>query len=127
MNAVARFPPLPGVCVPALPANPPHAAVGGVPASRVPAAGQLMTRDPARIAGSDTAIEVASTMRSLQVAFLPFCDQDGDLQGRSSRRGCLVWPAAGASGDRRTRHGRQSSVRPAQGRRGRRSARGTPR
>ena len=40
-----------------------------------------MTRDPDRVAGSDSLLEVAYTMRSLPVAFLPVCDQDGALQG----------------------------------------------
>ena len=40
-----------------------------------------MTRDPDRVAGSDSLLEVAYTMRSLLVAFLPVCDQDGALQG----------------------------------------------
>ena len=40
-----------------------------------------MNRDPDRVAGSDSLLEVAYTMRSLLVAFLPVCDPDGDLQG----------------------------------------------
>jgi len=40
-----------------------------------------MTRDPDRVAGSDSLLEVAYTMRSLRVALLPVCDQDGALQG----------------------------------------------
>ena len=40
-----------------------------------------MTRDPDRVAGSDTLLEVAGRMRTLLVAFLPVCDQHGDLQG----------------------------------------------
>lgn len=41
----------------------------------------VMTRDPDRVAGSDTLMEVAGIMRSLLVAFLPICDERGDLQG----------------------------------------------
>ena len=44
-------------------------------------AGDVMTRDPDRVAGSDSLIEVAGRMRSLLVAFLPVCDERGDLQG----------------------------------------------
>jgi signal-transduction protein with cAMP-binding, CBS, and nucleotidyltransferase domain len=40
-----------------------------------------MTRDPDRVASSDPLLEVAGVMRSLLVAFLPVCDEDGDLQG----------------------------------------------
>jgi CBS domain-containing protein len=47
----------------------------------VDVAGDVMTRDPDRVAGSDSLIEVAGRMRSLLVAFLPVCDPDGDLQG----------------------------------------------
>ncbi len=48
---------------------------------RFDVARDVMTCDPARVAGTDSLIEVAYTMRSLLVAFLPVCDQDGDLQG----------------------------------------------
>ena len=41
----------------------------------------VMTRDPDRVAGGDTLMEVAGMMRSLLVAFLPVCDEHGDLQG----------------------------------------------
>ena len=44
-------------------------------------ASDVMTRDPDRVAGSDTLREVAGIMRSLLVAFLPVCDERGDLQG----------------------------------------------
>ena len=47
----------------------------------VDVAGDVMTRDPDRVAGSDTLLEVASRMRSLLVAFLPVCDPDGALRG----------------------------------------------
>ena len=47
----------------------------------VDVAGDVMTRDPDRVAGSDSLIEVAGRMRSLLVAFLPVCDPGGDLQG----------------------------------------------
>ena len=41
----------------------------------------VMTRDPDRVAGGDTLMEVAGIMRSLLAAFLPVCDEHGDLQG----------------------------------------------
>ena len=47
----------------------------------VDVAGDVMTGDPDRVAGSDSLIEVAGRMRSLLVAFLPVCGPDGDLQG----------------------------------------------
>ena len=47
----------------------------------VEVAGDVMTRNPDRVAGSDTLMEVAGRMRTLLVAFLPVCDQHGDLQG----------------------------------------------
>jgi len=53
----------------------------GVDRRFVCVARDVMTCDPDRVAGSDSLIEVAYTMRSLLVAFLPVCDQSGDLQG----------------------------------------------
>ena len=41
----------------------------------------VMTRDPDRVACGDTLMEVAGMMRSLLAAFLPVCDEQGDLQG----------------------------------------------
>jgi CBS domain-containing protein len=41
----------------------------------------VMTRDPDRVACGDTLMEVAGMMRSLLVAFLPVCDEHGDLHG----------------------------------------------
>ena len=41
----------------------------------------VMTRDPHTVACSDPLLEVAGVMRSLLVAFLPVCDEHGDLQG----------------------------------------------
>jgi len=41
----------------------------------------VMTRDPDRVACSDTLMEVAGMMRSLLAAFLPVCDEHGDLHG----------------------------------------------
>ena len=41
----------------------------------------VMTRDPDRVACSDTLMEVAGMMRSLLAAFLPVCDEHGALQG----------------------------------------------
>ena len=41
----------------------------------------VMIRNPSRVAGTDTLVEVASVMRSLLVAFLPVCDINGDLLG----------------------------------------------
>ena len=79
MNDLTTVRPLPGVCVPA-PVGPGDAAAGmDRPTVRV--ARDVMTLDPDRVAGSDSLLEVAYTMRSLLVAFLPVCDQDGDLQG----------------------------------------------
>ena len=40
-----------------------------------------MTRDPDRVAGGDTLLDVAGRMRDLLVAFLPVCDRHGHLQG----------------------------------------------
>ena len=53
----------------------------GVDRRSVRVARDVMTCDPDRVTGSDSLIEVAYTMRSLLVAFLPVCDQSGDLQG----------------------------------------------
>ncbi len=53
----------------------------GVDRRFVGVARDVMTCDPDRVAGSDSLIEVAYTMRSLLVAFLPVCDREGDLQG----------------------------------------------
>jgi len=79
MNDLTAVRPLPGVCVPA-PVGPGDAAAGmDRPTVRV--ARDVMTLDPDRVAGSDSLIEVAYTMRSLLVAFLPVCDREGDLQG----------------------------------------------
>ena len=47
----------------------------------VDVAGDVMTRDPDRVACTDTLPEVARRMRSLLVAFLPVCDEHGDLRG----------------------------------------------
>jgi len=44
-------------------------------------AGDVMTRDPDRVACTDTLQEVARRMRNLLVAFLPVCDEHGDLRG----------------------------------------------
>ena len=44
-------------------------------------AGDVMTRDPDRVACTDTLLEVARRMRNLLVAFLPVCDEHGDLWG----------------------------------------------
>ncbi len=44
-------------------------------------AGDVMTRDPDRVACTDTLAEVADRMRSLLVAFLPVCEDNGDLRG----------------------------------------------
>jgi len=41
----------------------------------------VMTRDPDRVACGDTLMEVAGMMRSLLAAFLPVCDEHGDLHG----------------------------------------------
>ena len=80
MNDLTTVRPLPGVCVPA-PVGPGDAAATGMDRPTVRVARDVMTLDPDRVAGSDSLIEVAYTMRSLLVAFLPVCDRDGDLQG----------------------------------------------
>jgi CBS domain-containing protein len=54
------------------------------PKARV--AADVMTGDPEPVACSDTLVEVAGRMRSLLVAFLPVCDQNGDLHGIISLR-----------------------------------------
>jgi CBS domain-containing protein len=41
----------------------------------------VMTRNPDRVACSDTLMEVARRMRDLLVAFLPVCDERGYLKG----------------------------------------------
>ena len=53
----------------------------GVDRRSVRVARDVMTCDPDRVTGSDSLVEVAYTMRSLLVAFLPVCDRDGDLLG----------------------------------------------
>ena len=47
----------------------------------VDVARDVMTRDPDRVACTDTLLEVARRMRNLLVAFLPVCDEHGDLRG----------------------------------------------
>lgn len=47
----------------------------------VEVARDVMTRDPDRVAGGDTLLDVAGRMRDLLVAFLPVCDRDGLLPG----------------------------------------------
>lgn len=81
MNDLTTAQALPGVSVPGRQAGSAHAPVTGMDRPFVRVARDVMTRDPDRVAGSDSLIEVAYTMRSLLVAFLPVCDQDGDLQG----------------------------------------------
>jgi len=80
MNGLATFLP-PGDRDPARPVSTSDAVVTGVDRPAVDVAGDVMTRDPDRVAGSDTLLEVAGRMRTLLVAFLPVCDQHGDLQG----------------------------------------------
>ena len=80
MNGFATFLP-PGERDPARPVSTSDAAVPGVDRPAVDVAGDVMTRDPDRVAGSDTLMEVAGRMRTLLVAFLPVCDRHGDLQG----------------------------------------------
>ena len=46
----------------------------------VEVARDVMTRDPDRVAGGDTLLDVAGRMRDLLVAFLPVCDRHGLLQ-----------------------------------------------
>ena len=80
MNGLATFLP-PGDRDPARPVSTSDAVVTRVDRPAVDLAGDVMTRDPDRVAGSDTLVEVAGRMRTLLVAFLPVCDQHGDLQG----------------------------------------------
>lgn len=49
----------------------------------------VMTRDPDRVECGDTLVEVARRMRNLLVAFLPVCDERGDLQGVIALRDLL--------------------------------------
>ena len=86
MNGLATFLP-PGDRDPARPVSTSDAVVTGVDRPAVDLAGDVMTRDPDRVAGSDTLVEVAGRMRTLLVAFLPVCDQHGDLQGMIAPRG----------------------------------------
>ncbi|HYN72541.1 MAG TPA: CBS domain-containing protein [Nakamurella sp.] len=72
---------LQGVSGRAHPVGPTGVAATGVDRPAVRVAGEVMTRDPDRVAGSDSLLEVAYTMQSLLVAFLPVCDQDGALLG----------------------------------------------
>jgi len=81
MIDLATVQPLQRVSVRARPAVPAHAATTGVDRPAVRVAREVMTRDPDRVAGSDSLLEVAYTMRSLLVAFLPVRDQEGALQG----------------------------------------------
>jgi CBS domain-containing protein len=81
MNDLATVQPLQGVSFPARPEGPARAAATGADRPVVRVARDVMTRDPDRVAGSDSLIEVAYTMRSLLVAFMPVCDQDGNLLG----------------------------------------------
>ena len=80
MNGSATFRPA-GEWDPARPGSTSEAAVRSVDRPGVDVARDVMTRDPDRVAGSDTLVEVAGRMRTLLVAFLPVCDQHGDLQG----------------------------------------------
>jgi len=56
-------------------------AVAPVVERIVDVAGDVMTRDPDRVACTDTLLEVARRMQNLLVAFLPVCDEHGDLRG----------------------------------------------
>ena len=73
-------PPVPPVAVghSARPAPKPEMPMGG---RVVDVARDVMTRDPDRVARTDTLLEVARRMRNLLVAFLPVCDEHGDLRG----------------------------------------------
>ena len=70
---------------PAVNSNPARSARGAalpwVDWPVVTRARDVMTRDPDRVACGDTLMEVAGMMRSLLVAFLPVCDDHGDLHG----------------------------------------------
>ena len=56
-------------------------AVGSVAQLNVRFARDVMTVNPERVACGDSLSEVARVMRSLLVAFLPVCDENGDLYG----------------------------------------------
>jgi len=80
MNGSATFRPA-GEWDPARPGSTSEAAVRSVDRPGVDVARDVMTRDPDRVACGDTLTQVAGRMRNLLVAFLPVCDQNGDLQG----------------------------------------------
>jgi len=62
------------------------------------AARDVMTPNPDRVAHTDTLHEVARRMRNLLVAFLPVCDEHGDLCGIIAYRH-IGWPCAVQGGD----------------------------
>jgi len=64
-------------------ARPLSTSTAAVPLVRrvVDVARDVMTRDPDWVACTDTLLEVARRMRNLLVAFLPVCDEHGDLRG----------------------------------------------
>jgi len=59
----------------------PDAALPCADCPAVRLARDVMIRDPHTVACSDPLLEVAGVMRTLLVAFLPVCDEHGDLQG----------------------------------------------
>src|SRR5664280_1969910 len=62
-------------------------------------AADVMTGDPEPVACGDSLVEVAGRMRSLLVAFLPVCDQNGDLHGISAYAMCTAPCAVGTLPD----------------------------
>ena len=70
----------------------------GTDARVMATARDVMTADPDRVAHTDTLHEVARRMRALLVAFLPVCDEDGELCGIIAYRH-IGWPCAVQGGD----------------------------
>ena len=70
----------------------------GADARVMATARDVMTADPDRVAHTDTLHEVARRMRTLLVAFLPVCDEDGDLCGIIAYRH-IGWPCDVQGGD----------------------------
>jgi hypothetical protein len=94
MNDPATFLPV-GDWDPAPPVSTSTATVPGVDRAGCRVAGDVMTRDPDRVACGDTLLEVVRRMRSLLVAFLPVCDEHGDLRGIVALRDVLRVIGAG--------------------------------
>ena len=70
----------------------------GADARVMATARDVMTADPDRVAHTDTLHEVARRMRTLLVAFLPVCDEHGELCGIIAYRH-IGWPCDVQGGD----------------------------